>query len=542
MTPKQLVAALKTHGSLKAIARNTDTPWRHVQSAYRSAVEAKLLKPLGMGRKTNQAVKLKSRVKALRTKRVVGSRFILTCAQNNTLVHEATWNNLLALAEHYGAKLMVSEFMYYRNAVGQRKNDKAQLTKGQELPPEDIWFDQRILPYVYNERAKIANGLVFCGELNILPTAARPLSGLEVYTGRASMIVPHVKMACQSIATVGGSGTKLNYSTGTVTLRNYIQRKEGFKAEFHHCYGGLLVEIDDEGSWFCRQLNADSDGVIYDLDLKVQNKQVIPCPPQQTYVECISFGDIHVDEIDEAVANETWGEGGMVDQLHPKEQHFNDVLDFSRRGHHMVKDPFKRFKRFVMKKENVRTEVAGVKQFLEWAHRDGCESIVMDSNHDRHLVRWLAEQDGREDPINAEFWFEMNGKAYDYIRKHHKEPLMLQLALDMVGGVPAKLIDANTSHVICRKFAGGIECSQHGDKGANGARGSLPGFAKFGRRTNTGHSHVAGIHDGAWSAGTKSKLQLEYNSGASSWSHTDIITYENGKRTLVTFHDGKWRA
>lgn len=534
MTPRELVAALTKHGTLKNVVRKTGITWHKVHTAYLAAIEAKLIEPLHLGRA--QKVVLKQRVKAMRTQKVTGNCFIVTCAQNNTMVHEPTWNNLVALAAHYSAQLMVSQFLYYQNTMAQR-NDKVNLS-GEKKAPEDIWYDQRILPYVYNKRVKLAPGLVFCGELNILPTAARPLSGLEVYTGRASMIAPHVKLACQSIATVGGSGAKLNYTTGAVTLRNYIQRKEGFKAEFHHCYGGLLVELDDDGHWWVRQLNADSDGTIYDFDLQVKDGKITT----GHRVEAITFGDIHVDEIDDKIAEATWGEGGMVDELNPKEQHAHDVLDMYRRGHHTIKDPFKKFKRYVEKKENVELELRGVKSFLEWIKRPDCDTIVMDSNHDRALTRWLAENDGRLDPVNAEFWLKLNDAAYAYIRKHGDEPLMLKLALDLVGGAPATLIDSDTSHVICRKFAGGIECSQHGDKGANGSRGSLSGFGKVGRRTNTGHSHVAGIHDGAWSGGTKSKLRLEYNHGLSSWSHTDIITYPNSKRTLVTFFAGKWRA
>lgn len=543
MTPEKLVRMLKNLGSLKAVARYAvpKVSYSIVHRAYVVAVEAGLIEPLALGRKTNQTVKTKQRVKAMRAVSVVGKRFIVTCAQNNTKVHMPTWKNLVALAKHYDAQIMVSQFLYYKNAMGQRRNDKANLTEGQEKTPEAIWYDPVILPHVLNKRVKLASGLQFCGELNISPTAARPLSGLEVYTGRASMIVPHVKIALQSIATVGGGGTKFNYSTGTVTQRNYIQRKEGFKAEFHHCYGGLLVELDDAGGWWVRQLNADSDGTIQDLDVLA----VAGVVTTGNRIEAITFGDVHVDVIDKVIQQETWGEGGMVDVLNPKEQHVHDVVDFSRRGHHTAKNHFKKFKRFITKRESVFDELKAVRDFLTGIDRPDCKTVVIESNHDHHLTRWLDEQDGRDDPVNAEFWLRLNSAAYHYIRKTGKEPLMLKLALEMLALPDTKLptfITSNDSYVICRKFGGGIECSQHGDRGANGARGSLAGFAKVGRRTNIGHSHSAGIQDGAYQQGTKSELLLEYNSGMSSWSHSDIITYPNSKRAIITFHDGKWRA
>jgi len=35
---------------------------------------------------------------------------------------------------------------------------------------------------------------------------------------------------------------------------------------------------------------------------------------------------------------------------------------------------------------------------------------------------------------------------------------------------------------------------------------------------------------------------MGYNKGLSAWSHSFIVTYQNGKRTIVTIKDGKgWR-
>ena len=61
-------------------------------------------------------------------------------------------------------------------------------------------------------------------------------------------------------------------------------------------------------------------------------------------------------------------------------------------------------------------------------------------------------------------------------------------------------------------------------------------------RANIGHSHAAGILDGVYQAGTSFKLQLDYNRGPSSWSHSHIVTYESGKRAIITVRDGGWRA
>jgi hypothetical protein len=35
---------------------------------------------------------------------------------------------------------------------------------------------------------------------------------------------------------------------------------------------------------------------------------------------------------------------------------------------------------------------------------------------------------------------------------------------------------------------------------------------------------------------------MKYNAGPSSWSHSNIITYANGKRCMITQRGNKWRA
>lgn len=547
---KKIPALYNKHGSLKAIARVKGVSYNAVQRAYRKAIEEGLISHVALGRKPHTHTKLvaQERPHALKTKKARHKSYILTCAQNNTLVHDATWQSLKKLAEYYGAQIFVSTFLYSKRGLGQN-NDKARLKNKQGQVPRasnDIWFDPAIAPYINNDRVEIANGLVWCGELNILPTAEKPLRGLEVYTGRASMIVPHTHLQMQSIATVGGSGTKFNYTTGTITQRNYIQRKEGFKAEFHHTYGALLVETDEAGHWWVRQLNAESDGTIYDLDVKVSDGKVTT----GHRVEAITFGDVHVANMNAEVAEATWGEGGMVDVLKPRFQFVHDVLDMYARSHHTIKDPYKMFKRFVEQKDSVAGEVQGVIDFLKWIKREECQTVVVNANHDRHLGRWLAENDGRKDPVNAEFWSWLNNATIDYIRNVGEEPDHLALTVEarepnFEDETNTLFLPLDSSFVICPKRGAGIECGLHFDLGANGSRGVLAWFAKMGRRANGGHSHSAGIDGGAYQAGCKTD-RLEYAHGPSSWSWSDIITYENGKRCICTFYSSnnecKWRA
>jgi hypothetical protein len=57
-------------------------------------------------------------------------------------------------------------------------------------------------------------------------------------------------------------------TTGAVTMPNYIRKKAGIKATFHHVVGAVIVAVDSSGAFWCRHIQANSlkDGSFYDLD------------------------------------------------------------------------------------------------------------------------------------------------------------------------------------------------------------------------------------------------------------------------------------
>lgn len=464
-------------------------------------------------------------------------RYILTSAQNNTYVHEKFWDNLIAYRDYLGAELLVGTFSYNINAYGKLAVKRGHAPSGSN----DLWFDTKLLPFIEagdDRNIEIAPGLIWCGRANILPTAVRPLSGFETYTGRASGIFPHSKIELQSIASGKHEATKFNYTTGTVTQRNYIQKKAGLKAEHAHCYGALLVEVDGEGNWFVRQLNATDDGSFYDLDILVTNSTV-----QDGFrVEGITWGDIHAAVLDPDVREQCWGAGGMVDALQPNYQFMHDLIDFRARNHHDRNDPHVAFRQFVDQKDSVEREMQQAADFLGYSHRDYSKTVVVNSNHDNAFLRWLKECDYRRDPPNAVYFLQSQLAIYEAIEKG-QDLFPVEWAMRRAKcpeGV--KFLREDESFVICRDKHGGIECGMHGHLGVNGAKASPLSLSKMGRKANTGHTHSASIIDGMYVAGVSATLDMTYNRGPSSWSRSHIITYRNGKRCIVTMWNNKWRA
>ena len=496
----------------------------------RGTPAAKPQKPLTGGRLSA------TKAKVLRTPSSGVRRYILTSAQNNTPVWKDCWYNLLAMAEHYDARVMVARYTYDKSSYGE-KAVKPGTSKGSDF--DDLWYAPEVLPYVSDERVELAPGLLWCGELNILPTAVNPLSGLEAYTGRSSGIFPHSTFAMDSVASGKHEATKINYTTGTVTLRNYIQKKAGLKAEHAHGYGALSVEVVPDGSWFVRQLQAAPDGSVRDLDLLARGGFV----SDGHRVEAITWGDVHARMLDPTVRELSWGKGGMLEALRPHFQFVHDVLDFRSRNHHEVKNGLRMFARYASSSESVAEEVREAGALLDSISRDWCETLVVDSNHDRAMERWIVESDYRRDPVNAVYYLEAALACHRAVMAQDDNFHLLEWAIRESGhGQRVQFLREDESLVVCRDQAGGIECGMHGHLGPNGMRGNIVAFARMGRRANVGHAHSAAIYRGVFQAGTSSQLDLGYNKGPSSWSHSHIITYPEATRSIVTMWNGRWRA
>lgn len=472
--------------------------------------------------------------------------YFLSCAQNHTLLAEETFRNLMAFVEHDKGKLMVSAIKYNKGALGQRAAAKADTyaSRTEELAAE---YPRELIPFICDDRINLTQNLVFCGELNIMPTAVSPLSGMANYTYRKSTIVPHPKLALESVATMKGEGVKLMYTTGALTVRNYIKRKEGFKAEHFHSYGALIVEVNSKGNWFVRQLIQGEDGAMYDMDRRAYKGKITT----GHRVADIAI-EVHADKLDKVAADLTFGHNpdSMFERLRPHSTHVHDILDFSGRSHHTRRDPHETFRSFVNGKWELTQELRTTADVL-WNQiaRPWCETYVVNANHDRHLIRWLQEVDWRDDPTNAEMILALNLVILQSIRAGRKinmTAVALGMGFDKIEtkkiGLPVTFLAEDESHIILPNINGGIEAGLHGDRGANGAKGTIVGIAKVDRPTNMGDKHQVAIVNHCYCHGLIGLLDQGYNHGLGSWTQANTITYVNGTRAIYSIWKGAWHA
>lgn len=491
------------------------------------------------------------------------ARYMLTSLQNNTHLHP-DWRNLKVYADYLDSlpgdscEFLVGTFSYDLAAYGARA-----IKRGSEEHDKDesLWFAPEVKPYFADEAIQLAPALVWCGHMNIIPTAVHPLAGLETYNGRKSNVVPHVKQNLESIPSMPGEGTKLNISTGTIGQRNYIQKGAGIKAEQAHVYGALLVEVNSRGEWWTRHLKIDSKGRVYDVGPSdgTADSVAVPSPEgiapairvvdglvtRDAWVNTIVWGDIHDAEMEPWVRELGWGPGGMLDTLRPKHQVHHDIFSMRSRGHHEAQDFHATYRKMVEGSDSVEAEVASCAGFERYAARPWCETVVVPSNHDRHLTRWLNEEDPRKDPKNARYHAELQSSLLAALDRQDPSFNVLAHALARAGLPPnIRFLEEDESFVICKGSEverDGIECGLHGDRGPNGARGSSRNLAKLGRAVIKGHDHTATIRDNVYSVGACS-MEFPYMVGPTAHSITHCVVFENGARQLVTMWKGQWRA
>lgn len=464
-------------------------------------------------------------------------RFILTSAQDDTPVFMPFWENLHAYARAIDAEVMVGGFTYQKGLF-------------EDHAARSAVFADAVRPFMRHERVELGADIYFCAEMNTLPTAVRPLSGLDTYTQGKWGVFPHAKVQLISVPTHFRRHPAMLMTTGACTVPNYVPKKAGLKAAFHHIFGATIVEIATDGLVFCRQISATDDGAFQDLDARVRGGVVT----RGHRIEAVTPGDIHIEKIDPVVARALWGldvetmtkvSDGLIDELRPRFQFMHDLIDFMGRNHHRRGDHVFRFLMHVTGEASVEKAFSRGARFLRASARDFCQTVVIPSNHNDAFPRWLREADPRQDEVNALLWFEANAALYRAIEAGDNEFDVVRWALarhDPFGLEDIAFPPRDASFLICQDH-GGIENIYHGDKGPNGARGSSMALTKVAMRINKAHDHTASILDGVFSAGLTGLMDQGYNADSpSSWSHSAILTYPNSRRTIATVREGRYRA
>lgn len=453
--------------------------------------------------------------------------YIITSAQNSTPIHETFWACLKTAAQHRGAELIVIPIRY--------KNPTSQWSASQANA--ERWAIE-VEPYLYNARKMLNENLVLLADVKTQPTAVEPLSGFDAISGSSSAILGHTKMQLKSIATPSNKMAKLLTTTGACTLKNYTDSKTGKIGAFHHTHAAVIVEVRGK-SFFLRQLNFDrKTESLTDLDTRYYADRAVKAPRPLALV----MGDTHVDFIDPGVESATFGKDGMVPLLKPKHLLWHDTLDSYAVNVHHNGNPFNAIAKMQSGRSSIEAEVRRACEFVRARTTADMVSVIVPSNHDDMLRRFIISHDWRTNPVNAEFYLRaalemVRGTRMTPAGTEYPSPFPMVFSSMVPSMEGIRLLKEDESFTLA-----GIELSMHGDRGPNGSRGSIKNLRRIGVKSISGHSHTPGIEEGAYQVGTSTRLRLEYNGGPSSWLNAHCLLHEDGKRQLVIIINGKWRG
>jgi hypothetical protein len=301
-------------------------------------------------------------------------------------------------------------------------------------------------------------------------------------------------------------------------------------------------------------LNQDEGtGTLQDLGVLVKDGKVIT---DEARVESITHGDLHGTFADPEVVQTSLD---MVDRLMPKYQFLHDVMEGAAVNPHQRKyqTNHEKFHTWLRGYHKLDNELVDTAKLLMRYERPFSKTVIVDSNHDDAWIKkWLREYDYRKDPPNTEIFLDLQAYLYGQIRngvtdeqsrsrtanpKMVRDINVLEYALRKFGGYKAKTKFLLTDEPF-KTCGNKIENGMHGHLGPAGRFGTPENLSKMARKANTAHTHATGIFNGLYVAGTSSKLRWDYTKGPSNWTNSHVVTYSNGKRSIITIYEGKWRA
>lgn len=463
-------------------------------------------------------------------------RYVIIGIQNNTNLNKDFIKCLERYCKHNKAELLALP-MYYRNPTSLDEAKRIEYT---------YWWDTKFKGKFVTENITLGKHLMLIPEQRITVTSMNPLDGLENLVPGKSAIFANSQFQMTVIPDAHNSHPHILHTTGSACdLSNFSKSNVGGKAQKLAINGALVVELDKDDTFHMRQLEFN-EGVVCDL-----GKVYTPTKSMdiEEYGEStLVWGDFHAEVINPKVYEASLE---LAAECSVTEHVLHDVIDFTCQSHHNRNNPILRFALNKSKKDEAASAVQLVCSYLTYLLAISDKVYVIDSNHHDHLTRWMNESDWRTmTAVNAAFYVKVLDRVLSSVSLNmenlelrggnvFRAAVELCLARDYPGTLSSagELVFSSRNEKL---LINGVDISQHGDIGMNGARGTIRGFAKAGRPMIIGHGHTPGIYRKVYQVGKSAHHTQGYTKGYSSHLNTHCIIYPNGARALINIIHGRY--
>lgn len=386
--------------------------------------------------------------------------------------------------------------------------------------------------------------------IKLIAKQINPLMGLERIGKRGqSQIVGSPKMHLKTLPTMDNSLYPHRLlTTGAVTEpsyqgRLYIQGRTDEIAAHDHVLGAVILEktnggggvvsLGTAGAFHMRHVEyVPEAGGFMDLG-RLYTRDAV----RRGSIEALVMGDVHVGSTDQRLMATL---RDQILRLRPKYVVLHDLLNGHSISHHdrqRIVTMAQKAKRGEIDLEEELNHVVAFVNAL-FSVDKSLKVVVVPSNHDFWLHRWLQDGQFMREPQNTRVGLEL-AQAYSRGEDPFRHALLTR-------GVeyPKRLIFLETGS----SFKVGpehrlVELAQHGHMGANGGRGSLRSMRTGYDRIVFGHTHTYARLNGSVNVGTFTDLVLPYNrEGFSNWVQSLALVGEHGEIQVLEFQDGEWYA
>ena len=411
------------------------------------------------------------------------------------------------------------------------KDQKAQLVilPMRGIHSADAAFDEDILQhsnyfcteYQFNDHLKAQ-------DFKLNPQQIQPLTGIIRFGQKnTSILVAAPKMNMKCVPVGASMMPHIVRCTGTVTMPDYADTRNGNLAKQDHVFGALLVEVKDKKTFFTRELMATPEFGIYDLNKYYYKSKITP-----STASAFIMGDLHCGSEDPA-AIKAWKE--CIELVKPKTVVLHDILDCATINHHQKNNKIYR--------ANLPKNMQTLEQEL---------NIVSDTLH--NLTKDFPKTTFAVTKGNHDSWLDEFLEEGLYAEKEHYNNLRISLPLVM------DLLDKKNplQEYVQRRYPTiknlvwldvdsdykieGVQCGAHCDKGSNGGKASISSLELQYGNAFVGHKHSPETLRNTWVAGTSTYLKLEYNKGGgSSWLQGSGLIHPGGTKQQIICVNGEWR-
>lgn len=369
-------------------------------------------------------------------------------------------------------------------------------------------------PYLVQDLTFTHDEHAICKSMNFKSSCKKPLTNIEKISQHYKLIVvSSAKQQCKILPYDTNETFKIAYSTGTISEFDYKNTVTGYiDKQFNKC-GAVVLEYNDTLQRYLPRNIEIVNNEIYDGN-RVYYFDGDHVKYRKTTVDAMVLGDLHLPEEDFISVMTSVSQ---INLYKPKQVLIGDWCSFNSINHHEANKYLNKVMYYQQSlKDELEESIEKLNRFVDMT--DDCEFLIIHSNHDEFLDKWLNSGEIEKDKQNA-----VTGMKLYLSYAEHKDPYFVYEMDKRIKFLKkGEIFSVN-----------GVVLSNHGHIGLCGSKANSTTYVKTYEKSITGHTHSPKIEDSNYTVGTCSKLNLTYTNHLSNWAFANALVHKNGVVQLI---------